>query len=113
MNYQSMDDESCLIIRNILLKILVSIFNSYNFSKFLDLLDECTANPCKSISCQHGDRCIPIRNNHAESYKCLHTDYSSIDRCLTKPCEMNQQCINVYPNNHICTCLNCSLSMKR
>ncbi len=64
------------------------------------------------ISCPNGIQCLPIKTNEINSYKCLNNDYSSIDRCVTKPCEINQQCVNVYPNNYMCTCLNCSLSTK-
>jgi hypothetical protein len=89
-------------------------------------LAECFANPCRSgiASCRNSTRCIPIRNNDANSYKCLCNDYSSIsssmsktdcsvlsmDHCSLKPCNDDQQCIHVYPNNYTCICLNCSLS---
>ncbi|CAF0927203.1 unnamed protein product [Rotaria sordida] len=73
-------------------------------------IDECTGNPCRSVSSKNGIRCIPIRNNDVNSYKHIDNDYSTIDRCLIKPCEINQQCINVHPNNYICICLNCSLN---
>ncbi|CAF3381609.1 unnamed protein product [Rotaria socialis] len=83
-------------------------------------IDECIANPCRSgiASCRSGTRCIPIRNNDANSYKCICDDHSSslntdclissIDRCSLKPCDYDQQCINVYPNNYTCICRNCS-----
>ncbi|CAF3750071.1 unnamed protein product [Adineta steineri] len=83
-------------------------------------IDECIANPCRSgiATCRNETRCIPIRNNDANSYKCICDDYlsstntdcltSSIDRCSTKPCNYDQQCINIYPNNYTCICLNCS-----
>ena len=94
------------------------------------ILDECIANPCRSgiASCRQGTRCIPIRNNDANSYKCLCDDYlsssssasstsdcstSSIDHCSMRPCSHDQQCINVYPNNYTCICSNCSLSRTR
>jgi len=82
--------------------------------------DECIANPCRSGigTCRNGTRCIPIRNNDANSYKCLCNDHlsslntdcliSSIDRCSINPCDYSQQCINVYPNNYTCICKNCS-----
>ncbi|CAF3324637.1 unnamed protein product [Rotaria sp. Silwood1] len=84
-------------------------------------IDECIANPCRSgiASCRNGTRCIPIRNNDANSYKCICDDHmsslntdcltSSIDRCSLKPCDYDQQCINVYPNNYTCICKNCAL----
>ncbi|CAF0752008.1 unnamed protein product [Adineta ricciae] len=87
-------------------------------------IDECIANPCRSgiASCQNETRCMPIRNNDANSYKCVCDDYlsssntdcltSSIDRCSTKPCTYDQQCINVYPNNYTCICSNCSSSYQ-
>ncbi|CAF3260918.1 unnamed protein product [Rotaria sp. Silwood2] len=73
-------------------------------------IDECIGNPCRSVSSRNRIRCIPIRNNDVNSYKYFDNDHSIIDRCLTKPCEINQQCINVHPNNYMCICVNCSLN---
>ena len=58
-------------------------------------LEQCLTNLCRSKSCQK------------EVYS------SSIDRCLIDPCEKNEQCVNVYPNNYLCICRNCSLGMKK
>lgn len=94
----------------------------------LSFLGECYANPCRSttISCRDGTRCIPIRNNDTDNYRCVCDDYLSslsnngltkfqsdcslslIDRCSSKPCQINEQCINEYPNSFSCICLNCS-----
>ncbi|CAF0788883.1 unnamed protein product [Adineta steineri] len=83
-------------------------------------IDECVANPCRSdiATCRNETRYIPIRNNDANSYKSICDAYlsstntdcliSSIDRCATKSCYYDQQCINVYPDNYTCVCLNCS-----
>ncbi|CAF4879182.1 unnamed protein product [Rotaria sp. Silwood1] len=73
-------------------------------------IDECTGDPCRSVPSKNGIQCIPIRNNDINSYRYFDNDHLTIDRCLTKPCEINQQCINVHPNNYICICLNCSLT---
>jgi len=67
----------------------------FNNSDFIGQnIDECSTNLCRSKSCEND----------------LH--YLLIDRCLTKPCEKTQQCINIYPNNYLCICSNCSLSMN-
>ncbi|UJR13720.1 hypothetical protein I4U23_000731 [Adineta vaga] len=71
-------------------------------------INECLVNSCQSTYCQHGTRCVPLRNNDPHNYECLNQDYSSIDRCLRKTCEYNQQCIPVYPNDYLCICSNCS-----
>ncbi|CAF1289873.1 unnamed protein product [Adineta steineri] len=71
-------------------------------------INECTMNPCRSIKCQHENRCLPVTNNDMNNYKCLDNNYLLIDRCLMKPCMINQQCIHVYPNDYQCICLNCS-----
>jgi hypothetical protein len=94
------------------------------------VLDECIANPCRSgvATCRNGTHCVPIRNNDANSYKCLCDDYlsslspittsndcstSTVDHCSLKPCEQDQQCVHVYPNNYSCICLNCSSGKNR
>jgi len=105
-------------------------FNSSEHQTILSAqnIDECFANPCRTgvASCRNGTRCIPIRNNDANSYKCLCNDYLSftsstsnsdcsvqlIDHCSLRPCESDQQCVHVYPNNYTCICLNCSSSER-
>ncbi|CAF4411668.1 unnamed protein product [Adineta steineri] len=97
-------------------------FNNSEHNTILSALniDECVANPCRSdiATCRNETRYIPIRNNDANSYKSICDVYlsstntdclaSSIDRCATKSCYYDQPCINVYPNNYTCICLNCS-----
>lgn len=71
-------------------------------------------NACQLTPFQNGIRCIPVITNGLKTYEYSNgSNYSAIDRCLARPCEQNQQCVNVYPSNYTCICLNCSLSMRK
>ncbi|CAF1014592.1 unnamed protein product [Adineta ricciae] len=72
-------------------------------------IHECSINSCQSAQCLQGTHCVPLTNNDPTNYECLDEDYMAIDRCLRKPCDTNQECILVSPNDYICVCLNCSL----
>ena len=134
MNYRSTNDESYSIVPSIIQSsaLRTSVSDESNRFHYLTssfVLDECFANPCRSgiATCRNGTRCIPMRNNDANSYKCLCDDnlssfssstlsnsdcsISTMDHCSLRPCEPDQQCINVYPNNYTCICSNCSSSM--
>ena len=65
-----------------ILLLLLLIFDS--------ILDECSTNFCQTKSCTN------------EIFSPL------INRCLINPCEVNQQCTNIYPDNYLCLCSNCS-----
>lgn len=127
ITFNSSEHQTILSAQNIGENTTLKFRHDENFLlSFLRFLDECFANPCRTgvASCRNGTRCIPIRNNDANSYKCLCNDYLSftsstsnsdcsvqlIDHCSLRPCESDQQCVHVYPNNYTCICLNCSSS---
>lgn len=93
--YRLMDEKFFSIILNFFLRISVRLFIFLEWIYLFLSLEQCLTNLCRSKSCQK------------EVYS------SSIDRCLINPCESNEQCVNVYPNNYLCICRNCSSGMMK